>query len=520
MALLDVLKGNTKNKANAEKKAAEMKKKSSKPKQYVMEDMSRDLPNNDFIKKPMGEFGIKNLGHVVMVGPGNQWAKINLTTPPGGCSRIYYPLLFQLRKWEYQVFKADEWLEVSPIHAQYYQLTEKQKEELEVKIKAGLASAAQTVGDLELLKHDHRRYKEFNNYFEQNDEHSLRAVFIDQVDMHTGDNSIRNIVTRWPMLIIDFMKLADTDMDPAEIKKKLEISKAEAVVLVTKNKLYKQWKELFKPQLEQRLLRIEELIRSREKSLTEYREWLKPLITRHKLLKEGFDRPDQRKRIMTFFIPGGGHATSMSEVTMWAWRDFVSSELKKPSGEIIGKKPINPYDEWTKRELIFHPEQGLIAKYDWITKKWVDDQVKSIKTSGLMNLDRIYYTFFEIKFIRSNIRLADGSEVEDGIFDINTLLFSQNALLVKILELRAKEEELERYVNELLGLPTLPEPEEKPYQYKEPMKLPTFGLKFFKRGPYERDLDDRITKLYMKTMATTRFLPIVSFIKQKIAMGE
>ncbi len=494
-------------------------KKNEKPKRYIFEDISRDLPNSDLFKQPLRNWSIQNLGRIVAVGPGNQWAKIDLTTPPGGCSRIYYPLLFQLRKWEYNLFKADEWLEVSPIHAQYYQLTEKQKEELEGKIKAGLASAAQTVSDLELLQHDQRRYKEFDNYFKQKDEHSLRAVFIDQVDMHTGDISMRNIVTRWPTLIIDFMKLADEDIDPTSVKKNLGISKAEAVVLVTKNKLYKQWKELFSPQLDQRLGRIQQLVQSRETSLNEYRQWLKPIITRHRLLKEGSESEGTRRMLSTFFIPGGGHATSLSQVTMWAWRDFTSSELKKPSGEILAKKPVDPYDDWTKRELIFNPEHGMVVKYPWMTKKWVDGQVSAIKNSGLMNIDRLYYSFFEIKFNRTNIRLADGTEVEDGIFDINTLFLSQNALLVKILELKAKEEELERYINQLLGLYVLPEPEE-PYQPKQPFQLPTFGLKFFKRGPYERDFDDRITKFYLRSLAGTRFLPIVSFIKQRIQMGE
>ena len=499
------------------------KKKEEKPKQYILENLSRNVPYNDYLKPPLGMWAMKNLGRLVCVGPGNQWTQIHFTGPPGRTAAIYHPLTFQLRKWEYQVFRVDEWLEVSPIHQSYYQLTEKQKEELETKIKSGLASAAQSVGDLELLKHDERRYKEFDNYFKQKDEHSLKAVFIDQVDMHTGDISMRNIVARWPTLIIDFMKLADTDTIPDEVKKKLDVSKAEAVVLVTKNKLYKQWKDMFGPQLTERLGRIQQLIQSREESVKQYREWLKPYVARHRLLKEGLERPDVRKMLTTHFIPAGGIATSLSILKIWAWRDLASSEIKRPSGEILAKKPVDPYDAWTQRELIFDREKGLVVKYPWITKEWADKKVGEIKkaTPRLMNLERLYYSFFELTFNRSNIRLADGTEIEDCVFDINTLFMSQNTLLVKILELRAKEEELEIYVNKLLGLPVYPVAEEKPYKPPQPTQIPNLGfLKFFKRGPYEHDFDDRIAKFYLKPLATTRYVPIVAFIKQRVGMGQ
>jgi hypothetical protein len=221
-------------------------------------------------------------------------------------------------------------------------------------------------------------------------------------------------------------------------------------------------------------------------------------------------------------VIGGGIATSLSRFTLWAWRDFSSSELKRPAGEILGRKPIDPYDQWTQREVIFHPTRGLICEYPWLTKKWVDDKVDEIKkaTPRLMNLERLYYSFFEISFNRSNIRLADGTEIEDTVFDINTMFLSQNALLVKILELRAKEEEMERYVNRLIGLPVEPGPEEKPYVPKQPFQFPNFGLRFFKPGPYEHDFDDRIAKFYLKPLASQRYVPIVAFIKQRVGMGQ
>lgn len=404
-----------------------------------------------------------NLGHIIMLGPREAHTKLELTGTPGMCSGVYYALTFQLTKWEMKVHKADEEIEVSPVHAQYYQLTAKQKEELEAKIKAGLASAAQSISDYELLKHDERKYQEFKNYYDTKDEHSLRAVFIDQVDVHTGDGiSMRSIVSRWPTLISDFMRLTPDDLDPDKVKGKLGISKAEAVVLVTKNKLYNEWKSMFIREVESRLERIRSLVLSRETSIREYREWLKPYVARFKMLEQAFEAPARRKEELTSFIRAGGQAVSTSRVRVWVWKDFQPAELKRMAPELIAEKPIHPYDEWTKRNVIFHPKWGLVREYPWIVGRtpgggmWADEAAKWIYDSWMVK-HRLYYGFLEIIFDRTNIRGADGHEIEDGLFDINGLVMSQNALLAKLMELKAKQEELERYIDSLLGIKPTPE---------------------------------------------------------------
>ena len=91
-----------------------------------------------------------------------------------------------------------------------------------------------------------------------------------------------------------------------------------------------------------------------------------------------------------------------------------------------------------------------------------------------------YYTFIEVKFDRTDMRTADGSMIEDGMFWVNALLLSQNALLAKMLELKAKQEELEMYINDLLGLPQPEEvrptkPEDQPIYYPK-KKLGFLGM--------------------------------------------
>ncbi len=492
-------------------------------------------------------------GHSIVSFPREQTISLNFTSPPGGSSSLYYSLCFQLRKWEYQVHRADEWIEVSPVHQAYYQLTQKQKEELENKIKSGLDSAARTIADMELLKHDERKYREFLAYFgieydnnskqftedpKKRDEHSIKAMFIDQVDVHSGEGiSMRSIVSRWPTLITDFLKISDDDTDPDKLKDKLDVSKAEAVVLVTKNKVYKQWKKLFEPQLKERYQRITELVKSRETSVTAYREWLRPFIARHKLIEEALARPDEIRGFKTSFATPLGSATSVSKTVLWAWRELTLPEIFKGGTERLAREldegKINVYDEWTKKTLIFNKEHGLIAKYPWVTDKWVEAQktdmlnAKSGTPSWLIK-HKLYYSFFNITLTKTNIKSPTGAEMEDGVFEISAVLMSANALFVKLLELRAKQEDMNRYIDSLMGIgPKAIEgkiPEYKERRYLQPLKnfAGFFGLnmQFIKRGPYERDYKDRMTKYWSGAMGGLRYKPVVEFIKRKMSMGE
>jgi len=549
--------------------------------------------------KKLDTWTCKNLGRIVMLGPREAHTKLNLTAAPGGCSNVYYSLCYQLRKWEMWVQKASEEIEVSPAHAQYYQLTAKQKEELEAKIKSGLASAAQAVSDYELLKHDERKYQEFKNYYDTKDEHSLRAVFIDQVDIHTGDGiSMRSIVSRWPTLISDFLRLTPDDTDPDKLKDRLKISKAEAVVLVTKNKLYNEWKTMFIGEVEGRLSRIRNLILSRETSIHEYREWLKPYVARFKMLEQAFETGSRRKEELTTFMRSGGQAVSTSRVRLWVWKDFQPIELKRAAPELMTEKPIDPYDNWTKQNVIFHPQWGLVTEYPWIIgrtasgKMWADEAADWIKKNWMLG-HRLYYGFLEIICDKSNVRHADGHETEDGIWDVNGLVMSQNALLAKLMELKAKQEELERYIDRLLGIEPTPKIEITPEmlgeerirlaEAKEQLKKGNAGLSELKkkiqatkdkaekskleldaikqgktlgklksdiadresaikvlegpegssqrklpwgmiafrpRGPYERMLEERLTKYYAKAVAETVYSPTVTFLKEKFGFGK
>ncbi len=545
-------------------------------KKFILEDsnFARDRITSEIKSTAVKDFK-KQIGHVMILPPFEAYMRLDATGPPGFTSGMLYSLSFQVRKWEYNIVKADEWIEVNPVHAQYYQLTHRQKEELEGRIKSGLASTSQSVADLELLMHDERKYREFLHYFgyrtfreiaeeakkkddaespdydfidvsedpqkakKRTDEHSLKAVFIDQVDAHTGEGiAMRNIVARWPTLITDFMKMSDEDIDVNKAMKKLDVSKAEAVVLVTKNKLYQEWKKLFGVEIKSRYNRIKELVKSRKKSVEEYRNWLKPTIARHRMVQEGLASEGGRAGLSTAFIKHESQALALSEIVMWVWKDTGpvaeffkggTEELAKlMAGVESGKSKLSPYDNWTKKNLIFHPEQGLVVKYPWITDEWVKKQLPTFypPANRWMLPHKPYYAFFIITMEKANIRMPTGAELEDGTFDVNAVFLSQNALFVKLLELKAKQEEMNRYVDELIGTgPANVEGkalkfDDKDYleSFKKFFEWFSLDFAFRKGGPYERDFEDRYTKYYAPGVMD-KYRQITGFIKTKMGLG-
>ena len=194
-----------------------------------------------------------------------------------------------------------------------------------------------------------------------------------------------------------------------------------------------------------------------------------------------------------------------------------------------GKTKITPYDAWTKRNLIFNKEQGLIADYPWITDEWVKKQIKGFypPQNRWMIPNKLYYGFFLVQMQKTNIRMASGAELENSDFYVNTVFLSQNAMLAKLLELRAKQEELNRYVEELIGtgpkkilgsVPGMPESTD----YYDPIRkfFDWFSLNFAfrKGGPYERDFEDRYTKFYAPGVMD-KYRQITGFIKRKMGLG-
>ena len=479
------------------------------------------------------------LGDAFLGCPENQDIVLDFTTPMGSCSNAYYGFVFQMPKWGYSVRKIEEFMDVSPVHADAYNLMVGQRQKLEAAIKTGLTSAAEAVTHYELMAHDARRYKEIIDYFRmgRKDEHVLRSLFVDRVDAYTGEGySLITMAKRWPTIITDFIRMKIESEDINRIRKELDVSQAEATVLKTKNELYKEWKELFLPVVKERYARIKTMVDARKKSVDEYKRWLKPYITRHKMMQEMPEGRASGLATNAVMVPGLGQAVMFSGVRLIVWKPFNPIEPGRPETVLERKKSgadfeIDPYDDFVKKWI-----KRIEYKYNVrIGDKEVGRFLKEFTSSGTENpipmLDptRPYYIVFDLLVLRSVIKTPppSGSELENLMLSpMRTILVSQNVMLLYLLEMMAIESQFDHEVDELIGAPNLEEAVradvekmfEEPSVVRDRLRpVRTFSKRtvgagrrvksflgpltkyFIRPGPYESNFKERVTKIYMVT---------------------
>ncbi len=288
---------------------------------------------------------------------------IDITTPLGGMTGQYYSLMFEMGRRGFAIFKIEESIDVSPVFKQYYDLTIQQKQALEAQVKAGLGQIATAIHDFELISHDLRKYKEYLDYFAKIEQgevllkskkkeekekggqskkegmQTLRSVFIDQVDAHTGEQiALKTITARWPTIIVDFMRLDDKDVDQKKIADKSGISEAEASILATKNKLFIEWRDnLFKPTLTQRYQHVVRLVEARKTSIEKYTEMLKPVIARFKIINDALENPRGRVVPWRSFFQPASQAYSMDRTRVWAFLPFGPAEKYKVTRDYLDR---------------------------------------------------------------------------------------------------------------------------------------------------------------------------------------
>ena len=528
-------------------------------------------------------------------GTKDEGTYINPTGPPGFGQGIFHGMAFELGKdgWEGRL-NVHEWMEISPVHPQYYQMTQQQRETLEARIKQGLASISQSVSDLELVDHDVRKYDEYMDYLkclESDDEltkekasFALKTVFVDTVDFHAGGGGqgagrlsmafMRNN-NIMPTVVDDFMRMKSLeDINTGYLSKLPDVEKR---MLETKWTLYEEWLKLFQSAVKKRLERIDAVKKSREFTLNEYREWLKPTILRYKLVEEALSHRNKGSvtsdMLKTHHGRTTANATSVNGWKFWTWKAMPDSSPHPTPNELYrkaiddgeyGRPPY--YDKWLQEELIFNKNHGLIADYPWITKEWADENANAI-SKGISGQRKPYYTFVVVDIQKALIRLASGAEVEDMDTYTNLYVMSPNILLAKQLELAAIKQEMDKYVDDVLGLgpcvkgkkvenyiksgfrykvidktysskkemlKDYPENEyymSRTYDYDGVIRkhglIGTFledylGLKFifgYHTGPYERTFYERMTKFHFK-YSMTRFDTVTGLILRRMKIGE
>jgi len=422
----------------------------------------------------------------------NQNTLINPTGPPGYCLNLYMSLVFDLPKDGWAVKKIKETLDVTPMHHQYYELTHGRKETLEAKIREGLVKISQSIADLELVKHDLIKYEDFEEQLESAEikidekakpeekkklegkkkkaELALKTTFMEEVDYHAGGSAqggpgrlsmafLRNH-NIMPTVVDDFFRMNKKE-DLEKDKMLKDLPTVEKRMLEVKWDAYQDWLGFFKSNVTRRMDALRNLEKSREKSLDEYREWLKPTIARHKLIVDSLDDPDNRKGVFANRVRLNAIAISMHYVKLWFWKSFVPPDPHRVPGEEITKAGVMAFGNWERDNLYLNATHGLITDYPWITEKWIftnsgiEHWGGSCKKSVCdVSEGDWYYSFQELTMNRTNFKTsATGSEGEDTDFEFVNYMMSKNVVAAKSMELKAMQEEQEIYISEMLGLP-------------------------------------------------------------------
>ena len=538
----------------SKKKAPEAKKPVYDQDRLVCDDLKDDLA-------PLGSIPV--VGKAMCASPREFMMVLDFTGLRGTGANIYNSLIFQVPKWGYYNRKVDEFIEVTPTYMDYYNITIAQKNKIEASIKQGLTSASQAVADYELLKHDLRRYNEVLSYFLQasktKDEHVLRSLFVDRVDAHTGEGySMITMARRWPTIITDFIRMKSDHLDREIIKKELDVTDAEATVLLTKNQLYREWKQFFLPTIKDRVARLEVLAESRKKSIDEYREWLKPYVARFKMIKEKSQLRPAGDFSNPFMTPGFGQSQALTGVRLWMWRPFsvpqkfhaeVMREETKKGGSIVKKRRgfmVDPYDSIVKDWVPKIEERYGVT----ITPEEIDSVLKkaqAIPFAGAppaLDPKYLYYVFLDAKIFLSLIRTPppEGLESDNLMFlPLRTWVMSHNIVLLHLIEIYAREKAFEKSINTLIGSKEAEEewmeriekefnPTQAEVQRFASLKsglsrtkkvtkppLEKFFYLFFKRGPYEPVFAERVTKMYLRGSGAY-FGQVTDYLMQKMGV--
>jgi len=417
----------------------------------------------------------------------------------------------------FTVHKVNESTDISPSHPHYNSVT-RQKQDIIRQIKESFAQVDRAISDTELLEHDLRKYKEILSYFHEGDEHSLKAMFIDQVDIHTGEGiSMRSIAPRWPTIIADFMALdPEKDVTVEGIQEKVKISKAEAVILTTKIKLYNKWKDFFKGALTTRYERIKQRAVARKKSIEEYGNWARPLIRRAQQMREVEDHT----LIMQAVIPTGiGTPVSIQMLEYWGWTKLEGTEqveMHRAPRETYtseGEKRfvVEPYDEVVRA---FIPEIEKKHKIK-VTPEIILKARKKLFDEG--SPGSLWYAFIRIPVDIATYLLPDGSMFEDTDFNpLEGRIVTQNVMLIKMIELVIEELRFNTYIDEMLGQDVMEtqhiiEEGDKKFEIKSPVNLKKLLEKDFPEfygGKKEEDSTDTVKSL--KDIASSIKKPLTS----------
>ncbi len=302
---------------------------------------------------------------------------------------VYFGMIDFMKKKGYFVKKVTDWLEISPRSAFYQDMMTK-KSNIEQSLGRILPAVSDVRRDMELIKHDLRKLENVMSHFETKDVSILKSDFVDLVDAHSPISMISLANSgRFPTIIVDFYKCRS-----ASDVENLKISQGEKQIIRNKWQLFTEWKIRYGKDITGKVAMLREQLRSREASLKNYKETLKPYVKalhRVKVSESSYSGMDDPSLIE-------GYQTSVAGVDLIMWK-----------GISLDKQHIYRDDE----------------KYD-------------------------YYTVFEVQVRRATLIQRDKEGEGMRVF-ITAKLLTASEMAEKETEIKMQDELIERQLEEFMG---------------------------------------------------------------------
>jgi len=193
---------------------------------------------------------------------------ISIKGEPGFPTGIYFKTIGILKAFGFTVKKYKDWIEINP-RSDLYQEIIRKKQVIEQSVGRILSNISDMRRDIELIKHDLRKFEQVLDHFDQNKLDSLKSDFVDLVDSQTPSGMHKLVASgKFPTLVIDFFKIkSEEDID------KLKVSESEKGILKTKWMLFEEWLEKYSKAVRERV----EMLREESKKISFEPPPVKPL---------------------------------------------------------------------------------------------------------------------------------------------------------------------------------------------------------------------------------------------------
>lgn len=239
---------------------------------------------------------------------------VSLEGEKGEGTNAYFGMVKYLGQKNFKVKKKTDWLEINP-RSEFYSKMLQQKQMIEQQVSRLLANITDMRKDIELIKHDLRKFQQVKEHFKSGDEEVLKSDFVDLVDKNTPSSMLQLAAAgKFPTLVIDFFKLGSK-----EDIEKLKISETEKSVLRTKWDLYQYWKKKYGKAIDERVKMLESEIKNRKASLENQKKTVEPYIKSAQQLREGEGKQGEHGGLDDPFLVEG-YSTTVSGIDLIAWK--------------------------------------------------------------------------------------------------------------------------------------------------------------------------------------------------------